>query len=178
MRVLLALALSAIALALVACGSESEGTFDHEGFPFTFEYPADFEPADDVDIDTNLGASADEVAAILLTDDDLIALQHFTLQQTINPSNLGAAKREFDRLFQQVDPNVDSQASKVAGIPALTIDQIDVPSIEDGQSRYVALLDGDQEYLINCQWTPAREEEIEQACDMALDTLTLDEAAD
>ena len=43
MRLLLSVALSAIALALVACGSESDGTFDHEGFPFTFEYPADFD---------------------------------------------------------------------------------------------------------------------------------------
>jgi hypothetical protein len=177
-RLLLALALSAVALVLVACGSESEGTFEREGFPFTFQYPADFEQVEDVDIDTNLGASADEVAAILLTDDDLIALQRFTLRQAINPSNLGAVKQEFDRLFQQIDPTVDSQASEVAGLLALTIDQIDVPSVDGGQSRYVALFDGDREYLINCQSTPEHREEIEDACDMALDTLTLDEAAE
>jgi hypothetical protein len=176
-RPLLPLTLSAIALALAACGDESDATFDQQGFPFAFEYPHAFEEVDDVNIDSNLGASADQTAAIAIGDDDLILVERFTLNRAIDRSDLGAAKRQFDDLFRQIDPTVSSRASEVAGLPALTIDQVEIPSVEGGQSRFVALLDGDQEYLFNCQSTPDHREEIEQACDMALETLTLDDAA-
>jgi len=175
-RSLLPLALAAIALALAACGNESDKTFDQDGFPFKFTYPHAFEEVNDVNIDSSLGASADQTAAIAIGDNDLILVERFTLNRAIGRSELPAAKRQFDDLFRQIDPTVSSTVSEVAGLPALTIDQVDVPSVEGGQSRIVALLDGDQEYLFNCQSTPDNRDEIEQACDMALDTLTLDAA--
>ena len=95
----------------------------------------------------------------------------------VDRSNLGAAKRQFDNLFRQLDPTVSAQASEVAGLPALTIDAVDIPSVAGGQSRFVAFFDGDQEYLLNCQSTPDNRDDIEQACDMALETLTLDGSA-
>ena len=48
-----------------------------------------------------------------------------------------------------------------------------IPSIEDGQSRLVFLFDGELEYQINCQSTPDGRDEVESACDEALETLTL-----
>ena len=177
MRSLLPPALAAIALALTACGDESDKTFDQQGFPLTFEYPHAFEEVSDVDVDTNLGAPADQSAAIAIGDNDLILVERFTLNRAVERSDLDAAKQQFEELFRQLDPTVSSRVSEVAGVPALTIDAVDIPSVEDGQSRFVALLDGDQEYLFNCQSTPEHREEIEQACDMALETLTLDDNA-
>ena len=126
MRSLLPLALAAIALALAACGNESDKTFDQDGFPFKFEYPHAFEEVNDVNFDSSLGASADQTAAIGIGDDDLILVQRFTLNRAIDRSELRAAKRQFDDLFRQIDPTVSAQASKVAGLPALTIDAVDV----------------------------------------------------
>jgi hypothetical protein len=176
-RLLLSLALSAIALALAACGNESDATFAHEGFPFTFQYPHAFQEVDDLDVDSNLGAAPDQTAGIGIADDDLIVMQRFTLNVAIDRSNLSAAKPEFADLFREIDPTVSAQTSEVAGLPALSIDAVDVPSVEGGQSRYVAFFDDKQEYLFNCQSTPDNRDEIQGACDLALDTLTLDGAA-
>ena len=57
------------------------------------------------------------------------------------------------------------------------IEEVAIPSVPDAQSRFVAFFDGNQEYLFNCQSTPEHREEIEQACDTALDTVKLDGAA-
>ena len=48
-----------------------------------------------------------------------------------------------------------------------------MPSIEDGESRFTVLFDGDQEYLINCQSTPEHRDEVDEACDEALATLAV-----
>lgn len=161
------------ALSLASCGNESDGVFDVEGFPFTFEYPDDFEETGDVSFDQQLGASADESAVVGIDDENGIALQRFTLEIAIDESNLNLAKREIDQLIQQVAPDASSQPSQIAGLPALTADKVSIPSVEGGESRLTFFFDGDQEYLINCQSTPDHRSEIDEACELALETLTL-----
>ena len=169
-------ALSALAaLAVAACGGESDGTFDRDGFPFTFSYPEGFEETDDVDIAQPVGAQAVENVAIGIGDHDLIVVQRFNLQVEITRSNLPAAKREFDALLRQIDPQASAtRAGQVAGVPALTASGVSISSVEDGLSDFTFLLDGDQEYVINCQSTPEHRTEIAEACDQAIDTLSFD----
>ena len=179
MRSVLSLVLLTLALAFAACGGdESDGTFEQDGFPFTFKYPGDFEDfGDDVDIASKLGAAADGTAAIGISENDVILVQRFTLNLAVERSDLGAAKQQFEQLIRQVDPSATAQPTEVAGLPALDVKDVTIPSVPDGQSRLVPFFDGDQEYLINCQSTPEHRDEIEQACDMALDTVTLDDAS-
>ena len=168
----MALALAAVALA--ACGNESDGVFDVEGFPFTFEYPDDFEETDELDFVEELGASAEQSAAVGIDEEDGLFVQRFTLKIAIDESNLNLAKREIDRLLGEVAPDASAQPTEVAGLPALTADEVSVPSVEDGESRLTFFFDGDQEYLLNCQSTPDQRATVEEACDLALETLTLD----
>lgn len=168
--VLLAAAALAV-VALASCGDESDGVFEHEGFPFTFEYPEEFEETDEVTLGEELGGAADESAAIGIEENDLIAIQSFTLRVEVDQSNLDQAKREIDGLVRQLDPDVSTEPTDVAGLPALTADRVVVPGIEDGESRLTIIFDGDQEYVFNCQSTSAHRAEVAEACDMALDTL-------
>lgn len=41
---------------------------------------------------------------------------------------------------------------------------------EEGESRLVALFEGDQEYLLNCQSTPDEREQVDEACEQMLET--------
>ena len=49
------------------------------------------------------------------------------------------------------------------------VDQLQEP--EDGRSTIVAVFDGDKEYFINCQSVPDGREELDEACDRAIETL-------
>jgi hypothetical protein len=165
------------ALAFAACGDDDdsggEGTFDREEFPFTFSYPEGFEVTEDVTVDQALGAQADETLAVSLDQDNILLVQSFTLNIAIDESNLNLAKQEIDGLAQQVAPGAESQETEVAGLPALELEGIEVPTVEDGESTLTAIFDGEQEYFLNCQSTPEHREEIAEACDLALETFEL-----
>lgn len=148
-------------------------TFEREGFPFTFEYPDSFELTEDVSVAQTLGGGSDDSVALALDDDNAIIVSRFTLNVEVDESNLAQVKQEADQLFQQVDPSAEAQPGEIAGFPSLSLDAVAVPTPEDGESRYTVLFEGDQEYTINCQSTPAGRPEIEAACDLALETLTV-----
>jgi hypothetical protein len=166
-----------LGVTISACGDDSDvSTFEREGFPFTFEYPGDFELSEDVGFSQSLGQQSEEdTVALGIDDDDALILQSFTLNLEVTADNLSLAKREFDRLLQQVDPSADGEEGTIAGFPSLTYDAVDLTTPEDGISRYTVFFEGDQEYLINCQSTPAERDQIEAACDQALETLTATE---
>jgi hypothetical protein len=165
------------ALLVPACGDDDDdsggGTFDREEFPFTFSYPDGFEVTEDVTVDQALGSQADETLAVGLDQDNILLVQSFTLNLPIDESNLELAKDEIDALAQQVAPGAESQETEVGGLPAVELDGIEVPTVEDGESKLTAIFDGDQEYFLNCQSTPEHREEIAEACDLALETFAL-----
>ena len=164
-------------IGLAACGgsgddSDGTSTFSDDGFPFTFDYPSDWQFSDDVTIDKQLGASgADKNVAVGPDDDNGIIVESYTLNRTVDESNLDDAKAELDRLVAQLDPNASGETGDTGGFPSVTIDAVPLTSPEDGESRLVALFDGEQEYLINCQSTPDKRDEVNQACDEALASL-------
>jgi len=174
LRSALAAPLLLSALALSACGGDDDGgTFDREEFPFTFDYPDGFEVTEDVTVDQALGAQADETAAVGLDDDNILLVQRFTLNLEIDESNLELAKREIDALAQQADPDAAAEETEVAGLPALELDGIEVPTVDEGTSSLTIIFDGDQEYYLNCQSTPDHREEVDEACALALETFEL-----
>lgn len=154
-------------------GGDGNATFEREGFPFTFEYPDSFEFTEDVTAAQTLGGESDDAVALVSDDDNAIVVERFTLNVEVDESNLDQVKQEADQLFQQVDPSAEAQPGEIAGLPSLSLDAIAVPTPEDGESQFTLLFEGDQEYLINCQSTPAGRPEIEGACDLALETLTV-----
>jgi hypothetical protein len=174
-RPVLVLVLGAV-LGLSACGGDdegSDGTFDRDEFPFTFEYPESFEESEDVTLDVSLGSQADATAAVGLDEDNAILVERFTLNRAVDESNLDVAKREIDALLKQVDPAATSEETEVAGLPALTFESLEIPSVEEGESRLAIVFDGDQEYYLNCQSTPAERAQVDEACDLALESFAL-----
>lgn len=166
--------LAAVAFVVAGCGgddAEEVSTFEDDGFPFTFEYPGDWEKTDEISIDQQLGSQPDETVAVALDEENTILLQRFTLAQEITEDNLGLAKQEFDGLIQQLDPESETEETEVAGYPALTTDAIPLTTPEDGESRLTILFDGDQEYLVNCQSAPEERDAVDAACEKAIESI-------
>lgn len=172
-RVAAALAAVASAALLAGCGGGSDGVFDREEFGFTFEYPTDFTESDDVKIDENLGSEAAASYGIGLDDDNVILVQRYDIEATVTDSNLDQVKRQLDALLSKYVSGTSTTPTEVAGLPALTADGVPVATVSEGESRFVFFFDGDVEYELNCQSTPAHRDEIEAACDQALETLSL-----
>src|SRR5687768_66496 len=117
------LVLGVLALGCGGDDEESDGVFDYEEFPFTFEYPGTWEESDEPTVDQQLGAEADATKAVGLDDENGILVQSFTLQRAVDESNLNEAKAEIDGLLNQVEPGTTTVAGEVAGFPALTVDE-------------------------------------------------------
>jgi hypothetical protein len=108
-----------------------------------------------------------------LDENNGIILQRYTLDQEVDESNLGLAKREFDALLSQGGVEASpGQTGETAGFPSLEYESVALTVPEDGESRIVVLFEGDQEYLLNCQSTPDEREDVDAACAQMLETLS------
>lgn len=165
--------LIAICLAsLGACGEEEANRFEEEGFAIAFEYPDGFEETDDVTLSEQRGSEAQDSRALGLDEDNGIIVQRYRLQRSIDAESLDIAKAEFDQLVAGLAPDApEGEQTEIGGLPALRYSGVPVSSPADAQSRLIVLFDGSTEYLINCQSTPEKRQEIEEACDLAVDTL-------
>jgi hypothetical protein len=171
---LAALASVVLVATIAACGSDDSdvSSFERDGFPFTFEYPANFTQTEDVSFNHSLGGGASgETVALALDRDNMLLLQSNTLNAEVDADTLSLAKTQFDRLLRQVDPAADGEEGETGGFPSLAYDAVELTTLRQGQSRITILFNGAQDYVINCQSTPDDRDEVEAACDEALGTL-------
>jgi len=169
-----------LCIALAGCGSSDEGgggakpdteTFAEEGFEITFEYPAEMQLREDVTLGQSAGAQADETVALAFDEDDAIVVQRFDLNVEVTEDNVDDAKTELDGVISQLDPDAGSgEDISLDGFEAFEYD-IKPEAPPGARSRYVVLFAGDTEYVINCQATEERREDIAGACRTALETV-------
>jgi len=163
---------AALVVAVVVSGGGGDGTFDDEAYPFTFEYPDDWSESDDVTIDQELGASGLDRRAAAIDDTNGIIVERYELNIAVDEDNLDLAQDELDGLISSVDSSAGpGRPGETGGYPSITYDEVQVPEPEGAVSKLVALFDGDQEYLINCQSTEEHRDEVDEGCQQALDTL-------
>jgi hypothetical protein len=170
--VLLFACLAALVLAS-GCGSSDPKMFDEEGFGITFEYPGDFERTTDIDAERGAGTPEKSVA-LASSEDNAIFVQRYALQRSVTPDDAEAVKAELDRVLGRLaGTDVSGRQIDVGGALALRyeIDRLAEP--EDGRSTIVAVFDGDTEYFINCQSVPDGRDELDRACERAIETLRL-----
>jgi hypothetical protein len=165
------LALLACAALLAACGSDEPKTFDEDGFGITFEYPSDFERTTDIGAGRSEG-DAQKSVALAMSEDNAIFVQRYGLKEEVGPGDAGPVKAELDRVLGDLaGTQVSGKRIDVGGLLAFRyeIDKLQEP--ENGRSTIVAIFEGDTEYFINCQSVPDGREELDDACELAIDTL-------
>lgn len=108
---------------IVGCGGANDdsepATFERETFPFTFEYPDEFEFTDDVSAEQQLGGgdAADEAVAIVMDEDNGLIIERYTLNAEVSQADLGLVKRELDGLIQQLDPDAAERRETSRAFP-------------------------------------------------------------
>ena len=171
---ILALLAICLAVAVGGCGGGDESgsaTFEDDGFAITFEHPASFEEIDDVSIASTAGAASRADAARGLDEKNLILVSRYDLNVEVDDENLDQVKAELDGVLSQAArQDLSGTQVEFGGLPGYEY-AFDLDSEPPVQSRFVALFDDGTEYTINCQSTSERREEMEAACQQALDTL-------
>jgi hypothetical protein len=162
-------------IVLGGCGSSSDETktFDEQGFGITFEYPGDLQRTEDVNIAQSAG-QAEESVALATSEDNAIFVQRYGLNRSVGADDAEAVRRELDKVLGQL-AGMPLEGKRIDVGGPLTfryeIDRLETP--EDGRSTIVVTFDGDTEYFLNCQSVPDGREELNEACEQAIDTLQL-----
>ena len=155
----------------VACGSSDPKMFDEEGFAITFEYPGDFERTTDVNAEEGVGRAQKSVA-LAMSEDNAIFVQRYRLGRTVTAGDAAAVKEQLDKVLSGLaETEVSGERIDAGGLLAFRYEIEKLQKPEDGRSTIVAVFDGDTEYFINCQSVPDGRQELDEACERAIETL-------
>jgi hypothetical protein len=162
-------------IALGGCGSSDDETktFDEEGFAITFEYPGDLQRTEDVNLSQSAG-EAEETVALATSEDNAIFVQRYALNRSVSAGDAEVVRKELDQVLSQLaGAPLEGERIDTGGPLTFRYEVTMLETPEDGRSTIVVTFDGDTEYFINCQSVLDGREELEQACDQAIETLQL-----
>lgn len=171
--------LAALALTMAACiggnsGGEAQATitFEDDRFGITFDYPDDFRLGEVTDVVRTAGGSASANQGIGIDDDNAIFLSRYDLAAEVTEDNVDDAGAELDGVVSElVDADVTGQRTKVGGLIAFRYPDLAVTPPVDGESDLTFVFDGDVQYQLNCQSTPTHRDRMDEACELAVETL-------
>ncbi len=170
------LVLAVAGLVIAGCGGEDDAadtaTFDDDRFGFTFEYPADFRLGDITDVAKSSGGTSTADQSLAIDDDNAVFVSRYQLAAAVAEDNVDDVLTELDGVVSElVDAEVSGQRTTVGGFIAFQYDDLAVEPPADGESDITMIFDGDVQYQINCQSTPNHRSRIDDACQLAIDTL-------
>lgn len=178
------ISLAAAAVIFAGCGGSKEsaapesGTFAQSGFDITFDYPSDLTQTTELKFGTTAGSSDAARAAVGIDRDNVILVSRYDLHSPVTLANVGAVKGEVDGVIKQLAGQaIDGARIDVGGLPGYRY-RVPLGAPAGGVSRLYVLFDKKVEYFFNCQSTPESREQLDRACDQALQTLRLQPAAD
>jgi hypothetical protein len=167
----LLLGAAALLLATSACGGGGDKTFNTDGIGVTFTYPSSFKRITKISFQQSAGAPAAARDAVALDHDNLISVSRYDLKVPITSQNLATYKGEVDAIIGQLaGRRISGRRVEYGGLPGYEY-EISLTRPANGLSRMAVLFDRATEYLINCQSTPSKRDQVEAGCRKALDTL-------
>ncbi len=125
--------------------------------------------------DVNLSQSAgeaEETVALATSEDNAIFVQRYALNRSVSAGDAEVVRKELDQVLSQLaGAPLEGERIDTGGPLTFRYEVTMLETPEDGRSTIVVTFDGDTEYFINCQSVPDGREELEQACDQAIETL-------
>jgi hypothetical protein len=167
---IIALVLFALAAAAFsACGSRTNRL---AGDGYEFRYPADWRPVSTGAFVGTTAAGALSKQAVGVDGENLAVMVTVRISPAVTTSNIGSVEQdtanEIRRVAEQGGGRVTAGPTRLTmgGLPALSFE---LSGIKVGKavvdSRLVLAFQGTLEYLLSCQHTPDRADQVEGACD-------------
>lgn len=145
--------------------------FDVAGFGITFEYPDDLQLRRNPGAGQVLAAEPDRAVALVRNPGNRIIVASYALNRAVTEANLDSAERRLDRSVATADRGVGSgRRVDVAGFPGFEY-RISGARTQGAGLRYTAFFVEDTKYVIACQSSPERRNEIRALCERALVTM-------
>lgn len=93
-------------------------------------------------------------------------------ERPVTASDLDVLLPQFDEAVGNLSAHpVKGTITEIGGLPSIRYDDVEVEGSVPLQSRLAFIFDERDQYLLNCQSTPARRQELNAACDRVLETL-------
>lgn len=171
------LALAAIALS--GCGGGGEKTFSTPTYPFSFSYPEDWKLTRNAAFNYGAGSGKASVSVSLKDPYDQVTITQYKLKKTLG-EGVNGNRKELDRIVAKLTVEAKGTASEgeiveYGGIPGYKyFVEYSSPDGTELRNQLVFLFKGDDEFQINCQSTDENREQLEQGCNLVLDTLKFD----
>lgn len=144
--------------------------FAERKFAITFRYPRSFDKLETA-FHRSAGRSPAAEASVGLDADNVIAVQRFDLDLSVNHGNLDDVRPEADDLFSRLAGRpVEGKKLTIGGMPGLKY-RIKLDQPRRGRTLALMVFQGPTQYLLSCQSTPGKRAEMKKACALVVDTL-------
>ena len=179
---LLLLVAAAVQQVAVYGGGNGGGNGTYRAHGVSFHYPVDW---DEISIETVAGA-ADELWETAVSPVagpnviDLVSVKAYQVDRPVTAQSLDADLPEHVAAVQQHAEQLGGAVQggpeqlTMAGLPGLRFQITATVAGTAIQSTLSFAFDGTTEYFVNCQYTPARAEEIRRGCDQIIRTFSVD----
>lgn len=172
---------AAIAIGMVAsgCGGSDETTFSTPTYPFSFTYPADWKLTRNAAFNYGSGAGERSVSVSYKVPHDQVTITQYELKKTL-PKGVNGNRKEVDAIVAKLTVEANGTASEGevvehGGIPGYSyVVEYTAPDGKLLRNQLVFLFKAKDEFQVNCQSTDENREQLEQGCNLVLDTLKFD----
>lgn len=194
MRNRLVVAGALVALLLSACGKDTVGRPGNEGQKrptqtydsnaVTFDYPADWDEVEAEASATTTGSN--ELWNVTFGPDptNVVNLTAYRLNIEVTEDNLDQIQGELESVISGVVADAKGEivdgptATTLAGFPAFTYEWNDVDvNGEPRDSDVYFLFDGTTEYFFNCQYSNESRSDIQEGCQIVLNTFRAEDTS-
>ncbi len=169
---------AAFALAAAGCGGSGDQSFSADGYPFTFNFPSAWTLTRGAGTDDSGGAALRTVTVALKQPYDQVSISQYKLKKKL-PSGANGYQPEVDRVVKRLTREAGGEAGdakqvKYGDLPGYQY----VVSYSSGgqklQNQLTFLFQGENEFLIGCQSSPDKRDELSDGCKQILESLEFD----
>lgn len=179
MRRITATLLAAVIVAAASgCGGSGNQSFSAAGYPFTFNFPSSWTLTRGAGSDDSGGSALRTVTVALKQPFDQASISQYRLKKKL-PSGVNGYQPEVDRVVKRLTREAggsagDAKVVKYGGLPGYQY----VLSYSSGgqklQNQLTFLFQGENEFLIGCQSSPDKRNEMSDGCEQILESIEFD----
>lgn len=166
------------AFAAAGCGDDEveTATFETPTYPFSFDYPDGWKVTRNPTFVFGSDEAVRSIGVSLEQPHDQVTITQYKLSEEL-PEGFNANQDEIDRIVRRLTRQADGTASdskavSYGGIPGYQY-VVEYPAADGTELRTTMtfLFRGEDEFLVNCQSSPANREALEAGCNQVLDSL-------